>query len=187
MSRMLPILLCAALPLSACAPASSPGAPAGDAAAAPGAIPSPARPAADAASPMPQGAPADATPAKRDPAPAAGGASIAGAIRDGNRAPPALHICALPVRGGAPSCVDSPAGARAYRLEVAPGRYRVLGWARGGELAVIAHAEQIRCIRAPCPPDRLLEVQVGPGEQREGVDLAAGYPTLPDGWPARPR
>jgi hypothetical protein len=52
---------------------------------------------------------------------------------------------------------------------------------------VIAHAEQIRCIRAPCPPDRLLEVQVGPGEQREGVDLAAGYPTLPDGWPARPR
>ncbi|RZA21782.1 MAG: hypothetical protein EOP93_02140 [Lysobacteraceae bacterium] len=112
--------------------------------------------------------------------------SISGAIRDGNRAPPALRICAHPRDGGVPTCVDAAAGAREYRIEVAPGRYLLLGWVQAGELALIAHASQIRCIRAPCPPDELIEVVVAAGEHKTGIDLAAGYADLPQGWPQRP-
>lgn len=114
------------------------------------------------------------------------GASISGAIRDGNRPPPALRVCATPVAGGASTCIDTREGARDYRIAVTPGRYYLLGWAQSGELALIAHASQIRCIRAPCPPDELIEITVAAGEQREGVDLDGGYVDVPDGWPKRP-
>ena len=119
------------------------------------------------------------------PAPAAT-AAIAGAIVDGNRASPALRACAHPLEGGAPTCVDVAAGSGRYRIEVAPGRYHVLGWIAGGELRLFAHASQIRCIRAPCPPDELLEVEVAPGEERDDIDLKGGYTEVPDGWPRPP-
>ena len=122
-----------------------------------------------------------------EPAPAStASAGIQGAIRDGNRPPPAMRICAHPVDGGAPTCVDSPAGATGYRIGVAPGRYYLMGWVQGGELQLIAHASQIRCIRAPCPPDELIEVDVAAGEQKTGIDLSGGYVDLPEGWPRRP-
>lgn len=113
-------------------------------------------------------------------------ASISGAIREGNRSPPALRVCASPVGGGTPTCIDTPEGAREYRIDVAPGRYYLLGWVQSGELTLIAHASQIRCIRAPCPPDALIEVSVAPGQQRTGIDLSGGYVDIPDGWPKRP-
>ena len=149
---MLPLLLCATLPLSACAP-----------------VQAPAR-ASAAEAPEPEHA----------------SAAIRGAIRDGNRPPPALRICAHPVAGGAATCIDSPAGARAYRIAVAPGSYYLLGWVEGGELVLIAHASQIRCIRAPCPPDTLIEVDVAAGEDKAGIDLAGAYVEVPAGWPTRP-
>jgi hypothetical protein len=175
MPRMLPMLLIAALPLSACAPAADVPKPAaaGPAAAAPG--PSP----ATAASSVPGNV-------GSAPEPIRAGASISGAIREGNRPPPALRICAHPVGGSAPTCIDSPAGATSYRLDVAPGRYHLLGWVQEGELAVIAHASRIRCIRPPCPPDELIEVAVAAGEDKAGIDLSGGYLELPGGWPTRP-
>lgn len=113
-------------------------------------------------------------------------ASIRGAIRDGNRPPPALRVCATPVDGGTPTCIDTQEGVHDYRIEVAPGRYYLLGWVQSGELQLIAHASQIRCIRAPCPPDELIEVSIAAGEQLDGIDLSGGYVDIPQGWPQRP-
>lgn len=183
-----PILLLAmpmALSLAACAPTSS------DAANAP---------ATAAATANPAPAPAQSAPMTRaehaastspntpadTPAVESGSASISGAIRDGNRAPPALRVCATPIDGGTPICINTAEGAREYRIDVAPGRYYLLGWAGPGELTLIAHASQIRCIRAPCPPDALIEVSVAAGQQRDGIDLNGGYVEIPDGWPKRP-
>jgi len=173
---MLPMLLFSALPLAACSPAAN--APAVDAAPA-------ANPAVAARPTSAEAATAPAAPAE-SPMPRPAGASISGAIRDGNRPPPALRICATPVDGGAPTCADSAAGARTYRIEVAPGRYYLLGWVQAGELKLIAHASQIRCIRAPCPPDELIEVEVAAGEDKTGIDLGGGYVDVPQGWPRRP-
>ena len=122
----------------------------------------------------------------KTPAAMSDSASISGAIRDGNRPPPALRVCATPIGGGTPTCIQTADGAREYAIEVAPGSYYLLGWAAAGELTLIAHASQIRCIRAPCPPDELVKVVVAAGQQREGIDLNAGYIDIPDGWPKRP-
>ena len=173
MSRMLPILLFAALPLSACAPSTN--APATEAS-------SPAATSATAAADTPAPAPA---PQAADPATAAG-ATIRGAIRDGNRPPPALRICAHPLAGGAPTCIDSPAGATEYRIGVTPGRYYLMGWTQGGAPALIAHTLQVRCIRAPCPPDELIEVEAAAGADTTGIDLGGSYVDVPMGWPAKP-
>lgn len=178
MSRMLPMLLFAALPLTACAPAAN--APVAETAAPP-AGPAP------VASTAAEAAPASAPVVEADaPKPQPAGASISGAIREGNRPPPALRICATPVDGGTPTCTDSEADAREYRIDVAPGRYYLLGWVQAGELKLIAHASQIRCIRAPCPPDELIEVEVAAGEAKTGIDLSGGYVEIPQGWPVKP-
>jgi hypothetical protein len=169
----LPLLLLAALPLGACTSATGAPEPATTSAS-----PVPAAPArAEVATPAPAAEAVEAT---------APSATISGAIRDGNRPPPALRICAHPLAGGAPTCTESPAGATDYRIGVAPGRYYLMGWVQGGELALIAHAAQIRCIRAPCPPDELIEVAVVAGEDRTGIDLSGGYVDVPEGWPLKP-
>lgn len=146
MSRMLPLLLCATLPLSACAP-----------------VQAPAR-ASAAEAPEPEHA----------------SAAIRGAIRDGNRPPPALRICAHPVDGGTPTCVDIAAGATSYRIAVAAGRYVIAAQALEDPAMKFAHAERIRCIRAPCPPDTAIEVEVAAGEDKAGIDLSVGE-ALPPG------
>lgn len=146
MSRMLPLLLCATLPLSACAP-----------------VQAPAR-ASAAEAPEPEHA----------------SAAIRGAIRDGNRPPPALRICAHPVDGGTPTCVDIAAGAASYRIAVAAGRYVIAAQALEDPAMKFAHAERIRCIRAPCPPDTAIEVEVAAGEDKAGIDLSVGE-ALPPG------
>lgn len=184
MSSLSPILLLvAALPLGGCSPGSN--APPADASS-----PSPvAATTAPRAAPPPAAASSAAlgeAPTASAPEPRAARASIRGAIRDGNRPPPALRICAHPVAGGLPACIDSPAGAIDYRIEVEPGRYHLMGWVQGGELALLAHASQIRCIQAPCPPDELIEVEVAAGEEEDGIDLSGAYVDLPTGWPARP-
>lgn len=180
--RAIPMLVPAMLLLAACAPAST------DAATPPI---SPVATASVAATPPPaESIAALPTPAARTPVAdqhraSSGRGSISGAIREGNRAPPALRVCATPVGGGTPTCVDTPQGARDYRIDVAPGRYYVLGWVQSGELKLIAHASQIRCIRAPCPPDELIEVTVAAGQQLDGIDLSGGYADIPAGWPQR--
>ena len=123
-----------------------------------------------------------AIPANRDDA------SIAGALRLGQQPVPPLRICAHPVGDdGVARCTTTPAGATTYRLEgLAEGRYHVLGWVMAGELRLLAHAQQIRCIRAPCPPDRLLPVDVAAGAALGGVDLQAAYADIPTGWPTQP-
>ena len=146
MSRMLPLLLCATMPLSACAP-----------------LHAPAR-ASAAEAPEPEHA----------------SAAIRGAIRDGNRPPPALRICAHPVDGGTPTCVDIAAGAASYRIAVAAGRYVIAAQALEDPAMKFAHAERIRCIRAPCPPDTAIEVEVAAGEDKAGIDLSVGE-ALPPG------
>ena len=181
MSPLLPILLLAALPLSACTPATDAPAPTG-----PAPAPEATRTATEAMTPSaaalaspPVGTPDAAAPVKE-------GASIGGAIREGNRPPPALRICAHPLDGRVPTCIDSPIGASTYSLGVEPGRYYLMGWVQEGELALLAHAAQIRCIRAPCPPDELLEVDVAAGEEKAGIDLSGAYAEVPEGWPRRP-
>ncbi len=117
----------------------------------------------------------------------AGSASISGAIRVGNAAGPAMRVCAMPVGGGTSRCVDSAAGAGNYRIDGLPaGRYHVVGWVKDGELRMVAHASTIRCIRAPCPPDELIEVEVGNAAAVTGIDLHAPYTEVPAGWPQEP-
>ncbi len=134
--------------------------------------------------PASQAEPAE-TPPTNTPEVRPAGARISGAIRDGNRAPPALRICATPVDGGTPTCMETAEGALDYRIDVAPGRYYLLGWVGSGALTLIAHASQIRCISAPCPPDTLIEVGVTAGQQLDGIDLNGGYVDIPEGWPKR--
>lgn len=185
MPRAVPILIPAMLLLAACAPTTT------------DAVNAPRSPVAATtetgtpppvertqASPNSKPAPADAQAADSRGA-SAGRASISGAIRDGNRAPPALRVCATPLGGGTATCIDTQQGAREYRIDVAPGRYYLLGWVQSGELKLIAHASQIRCIRAPCPPDELIEVSVAAGQQLDGIDLGGGYSDIPAGWPQR--
>ena len=171
-ARPLALMMPAIMWLAGCAPATTDALPAANA----------------AAPPPPQVAQAEpASTSANDRVPiASASARISGEIRDGNRAPPALRVCATPISGGAATCITTQAGASAYQLEVAPGRYHVLGWVQSGELVLIAHAMQIRCIQAPCPPDELIEVTVAAGEQRDGVDLNGGYVQVPAGWPQRP-
>ena len=121
------------------------------------------------------------------PAATAGDASVSGAIRIGTRSAPALRVCAMPVDGGASRCVGTAAGATAYRIDgIAAGRYYLVGWTGGGELRLVAHASTIRCVRAPCPPDALIAVEVPAGAQVGGIDLTAPYAEVPPGWPGEP-
>ena len=122
-----------------------------------------------------------------DSASSAGSASVSGAIQLGNQAPPALRVCAMPVVGGSSRCVDTAAGATSYRIDgLAAGDYHLMGWVQGGDLRLLAHANAIRCIRAPCPPDTLIEVAVAAGAAVTGIDLNAAYGEIPSGWPQQP-
>lgn len=184
--KTMPILVPAMLLLAACTPTAT------ENASAPTTSVTEANP-ASAPTPPPSQSPSTGTraePASTQPtdvpAVESTGASISGGIRNGNRPPPALRVCATPVNGGAPTCIDTREGASDYRVEVSPGSYYMLGWPQSGELTLIAHASQIRCIRAPCPPDELIEVTVAGNQQHEGVDLNGGYAHIPDGWPKRP-
>ena len=120
--------------------------------------------------------------------PAAGGsAAVAGALQLGGQPLPALRVCAQPLGPGAARCVATPAGAVAYRIDgLAPGRYHLLGWSRDGDIRLLAHARAIRCIRAPCPADTLIEVAVPAGAMVAGVDLRTAYLEVPAGWPTEP-
>ena len=116
-----------------------------------------------------------------------GSASVAGAIRVGNQAGPAMRVCAMPVGGGASRCTSVAAGAARYRIDgLAAGRYHVVGWVSGADLRLLAHATTIRCIRAPCPPDELIVVELDEGASASDVDLAAAYAEVPAGWPQEP-
>ena len=174
-----PLLLPAVIVLSlaACSPPPAPASSPAPTASAP--VPAEATPTSTAA-------PAATPAAPSQPVATPSGSAIEGAIRDGNRPPPALRVCAHPVAGGVPTCIDSPPGASDYRIEVAPGRYFLMGWVQAGELQLIAHASQIRCIRAPCPPDELIEVEVAAGEAKTGIDLSGAYVEVPRDWPGRP-
>ena len=160
------------LSLAACSPPAAPVAT--PAAAAPAAVPSaPVQAggvpvAMPAAAPVPESVPATAQ-----------GSAIEGAIHDGNRPPPALRICAHPLDGGKPTCTDTAAGATSYRIEVAAGRYVVAGQALWDPGMKFAHAERIRCIRAPCPPDTSRVVEVAPSAMTSGIDLTPGQALPP--------
>ena len=171
MPRLLLLPMLTAISLAACssppAPPSPPVAPA--AAAAPVAAAPIA--AESTATPVAQEAPAAAVPP---------GSAIEGSIRDGNRPPPALRVCAHPLEGGKPTCTDTATGAMSYRIDVAAGRYVVAGQALDDPGMKFAHAERIRCIRAPCPPDTAIEVEVAAGETKTGIDLTVGE-ALPPG------
>lgn len=163
-----------ALSLSACSPAPAPAAPPASVS-----VTSPAAPLAAAPAPTVASAPAPgAEPA--DPVAAPSASTIAGGIREGNRPPPALRVCAHPLDGGKPTCIDTAAGATSYRIKVAAGRYVVAGQALEDPGMKFAHAERIRCIRAPCPPDTAIVVEVTAGEAKSGIDLSVGE-ALPPG------
>ncbi|HSD15763.1 MAG TPA: hypothetical protein VLC71_00700 [Thermomonas sp.] len=173
MPRLMLLPAVIALSLAACSPTPVPASPA------PAPAPSPATPVAVAAPTAPSASTHGATPA--DPvAAASSAAAITGAIRDGNRPPPALRVCARPIDGGTSTCIDTAAGASSYRIEVVAGRYLVSGQALDDPAMKFAHAERVRCIRAPCPPDTAIVVEVGAGESRSGIDLSAGE-ALPPG------
>lgn len=120
--------------------------------------------------------------------PPAGSASVSGSITAlGTQPVPPLRVCATPVAGGAPRCVDTPAGADGYRIAALPaGRYHLLAWNEAGQPRLLAHAETIRCIRAPCPADTLVAVEVAPGAALGGIDLNGAYAEVPAGWPLLP-
>lgn len=121
------------------------------------------------------------------PPASAGDASVSGAIRIGHHAAPALRVCAMPVAGGASRCVATVEDASSYRIDgIGAGRYYLVGWTGGGELRLVAHASTIRCVRAPCPPDELIAVEVPAGAHVGDIDLTAPYTDVPAGWPGEP-
>ena len=171
-----PLLLPAVIVLSlaACSPPPAPASSPAPTASAP--VPAEATPTSTAAPAATPAAPA----APSQPVARPSGSAIEGAIRDGNRPPPALRVCAHPLDGGKPTCIDTVAGATSYRIEVVAGRYVVAGQALDDPGMKFAHAERIRCIRAPCPPDTAIEVEVAAGETKTGIDLTVGE-ALPPG------
>lgn len=175
MPRPLRLPAVIALSLAACSAAPTP-------AASPAPATSPAAPVAVGpaeGAPSATSAPAPGA-APEGPVAAPSASTIAGDIRDGNRPPPALRVCAHPVDGGTPTCTDTAAGDASYRIEVAAGRYVVAGQALADPGMKFAHAERIRCIRAPCPPDTAILVEVAAGEAKSGIDLSVGE-ALPPG------
>lgn len=119
--------------------------------------------------------------------PKAGDASIAGEIRAGSGAVPALRVCAVAVSVGSGRCIDVPPMASSYRIDrLGAGRYYVMAWAREGDVRLYAHAETIRCVKEPCPPDNLVPVDIADGQARDGVDLNGSYAQVPAGWPGEP-
>ena len=165
-----PLLLPAVIVLSlaACSPPPAPASSPAPTASAP--VPAEATPTSTAAPAATPAAPA----APSQPVATPSGSAIEGAIRDGNRPPPALRVCAHPLDGGKPTCTDTATGATSYRIEVLAGRYVVAGQVLDDPGIKFAHAERIRCIRAPCPPDTAIVVEVSAGEDRAGIDLSAG-------------
>ena len=165
-----PLLLPAVIVLSlaACSPPPAPASSPVPTASAP--VPAEATPTSTAAPAATPAAPA----APSQPVATPSGSAIEGAIRDGNRPPPALRVCAHPLDGGKPTCTDTATGATSYRIEVLAGRYVVAGQVLDDPGIKFAHAERIRCIRAPCPPDTAIVVEVSAGEDRAGIDLSAG-------------
>lgn len=165
-----PLLLPAVIVLSlaACSPPPAPASSPAPTASAP--VPAEATPTSTAAPAATPAAPA----APSQPVATPSGSAIEGAIRDGNRPPPALRVCAHPLDGGKPTCTDTATGATSYRIEVLAGRYVVAGQVLDDPGIKFAHAERIRCIRAPCPPDTAIVVEVAAGEDRAGIDLSAG-------------
>lgn len=168
-----PLLLPAVIVLSlaACSPPPAPASSPAPTASAP--VPAEAAPTSTAA-------PAATPAAPSQPVATPSGSAIEGTIRDGNRPPPALRVCAHPLDGGKPTCIDTVAGAATYRIEVVAGRYVVAGQALDDPGMKFAHAERIRCIRAPCPPDTAIVVEVGAGATTSGIDLSLGE-ALPAG------
>ena len=168
-----PLLLPAVIVLSlaACSPPPAPASSPAPTASAP--VPAEATPTSTAA-------PAATPAAPSQPVATPSGSAIEGAIRDGNRPPPALRVCAHPLDGGKPTCTDTATGATSYRIEVVAGRYVVAGQALDDPGMKFAHAERIRCIRAPCPPDTAIIVDVGAGAATNGNDLSLGE-ALPPG------
>ncbi len=166
---LLPVIL---LSLVACSPPPAPGATPAPSSGASGAVSAPPTPpvAAEATPPAPP-QPVAVAPA---------GSAIEGSIREGNRPPPALRVCAHPLDGGTPTCIDTEAGATSYRIDIAAGRYVVDGQALDDPAMKFAHAERIRCIRAPCPPDTAKVVEVRAGTTASGIDLSPGG-ALPPG------
>ena len=172
-----PLLLPAVIVLSlaACSPPPAPASSPAPTASAP--VPAEATPTSTAAPAATPAAPA----APSQPVATPSGSAIEGAIRDGNRPPPALRVCAHPLDGGKPTCTDTAAGATTYRIDVGAGRYVVVGQAKDDPGMQFAHAERIRCIRAPCPPDTAIVVVVGAGETSSGIDLSLGEALPPAG------
>ena len=171
-----PLLLPAVIVLSlaACSPPPAPASSPAPTASAP--VPAEATPTSTAAPAATPAAPA----APSQPVATPSGSAIEGAIRDGNRPPPALRVCAHPLDGGKPTCTDTATGATSYRIEVLAGRYVVAGQVLDDPGIKFAHAERIRCIRAPCPPDTAIIVDVGAGAATNGIDLSLGE-ALPPG------
>lgn len=116
-----------------------------------------------------------------------GTASVSGRIGNDVDTPPALRVCAMPIGSGGGRCIDVPAGAASYRIDaLADGRYYVMGWADGGDARLYAHANTIRCVRAPCPADSLIAVEVASGAAVTGIHLNGVYSEVPAGWPGEP-
>ena len=129
MPRAMPILIPAMLLLAACTPATTGAASAPIVPVAPTSAATTPPPAESVATVSTSAAmpPAAGTPAADSTRASAGQGRISGAIRDGNRPPPALRVCATPVGGGTPTCIETQQGSRDYQIDVTPGRYYLLG------------------------------------------------------------
>ncbi|MGB0388328.1 MAG: hypothetical protein ACPGWR_26210 [Ardenticatenaceae bacterium] len=104
------------------------------------------------------------------------GLNTAGTIRGAinNQGTPAIKIYALRVDRDAYYYVDSPEGAESYEIEVAPGKYEVIGYI--GRSSLMPYSEATRCRLEPdCDPGgsffKLAVVTVPPGESVSRIDL----------------
>jgi hypothetical protein len=96
---------------------------------------------------------------------------------------PAMRICAT--TGEAERCIDSPAGRTLYRIgELPDGSYDVVASVEDPKLPFGGHVQQVQCVRAPCPSQRVTLEIVG-GKQIATADINAFYATR-DEFPAEP-
>lgn len=121
----------------------------------------------------------------------AGLAEIRGRLAYPSEELPPMRVCAVDVADTARAyCVETSAGSARYRIQVPPGTWWLMAWAReGGEDGLPGtYSEATECLtenRSGCDDHRLRAVDVEAGDRREGVDILDWYGSPADwGWDA---
>jgi hypothetical protein len=112
--------------------------------------------------------------------------SISGNIQYPSENIPAIRICAIHDNGAIYGCTRTKLGQGTYRIDnLAAADYVLVAEFNEGDMRAGAHANAIRCIRAPCPQSTLIPVTINPGDKKTGININE-YLGDRGEWPALP-